>query len=87
MALTGSRQVDLPTKLFIGWFGPKGIATMAFGLLVLSSGIPEGSRLFELAAVVVFFSIVLHGSSDTYGARWMASRTDSRQPDQERAPT
>ncbi len=87
VALAGSRQVDLPTKLFIGWFGPKGIATMAFGLLVLSSGIPEGPRLFELAAVVVFFSIVLHGSSDTYGARWMAGRARPGQSDEVSEPT
>ena len=79
IALTGTRGVDLPTKLFIGWFGPKGIATMAFGLIVLSSGISAGERIFEIAGVVVFFSILIHGTTDTVGARWIVSRSKTRE--------
>lgn len=74
IALAGSKQVDLPTKLFFGWFGPKGIGTMAFGLLVLSYEIPGGEEIFYLAAAVVFFSIILHGITDTWGSNWIAKR-------------
>src|SRR6185436_20585877 len=34
-ALAGSRQVDTVEKAFMAWFGPKGVATMTFALLVL----------------------------------------------------
>ena len=74
-ALVGTR-VDTETKAFMAWFGPKGVATMTFALLVLAEGIPEGERIFNIAALVVFCSIVLHGLTDTPGANWIARRAD-----------
>ena len=40
-ALAGTRQVDTAEKAFMAWFGPKGVATMTFALLVLGSDAPE----------------------------------------------
>ena len=40
----------------MAWFGPKGVATMTFSLLVLGEGIPDGERIFNLAALCVFAS-------------------------------
>jgi NhaP-type Na+/H+ or K+/H+ antiporter len=74
-ALVGTR-VDTATKGFMAWFGPKGVATMTFALLVLAEGIPEGERIFNIAALAVFCSIVLHGLTDTPGANWIARRTE-----------
>lgn len=65
-------STDTPTRLFLGWFGPKGVATMTFSLLVLDAGIPGGSRIFDLAALAVFCSVIVHGLSDTPGARFIA---------------
>jgi NhaP-type Na+/H+ or K+/H+ antiporter len=62
----------------MAWFGPKGVATMTFSLLVLSEGIPQGERIFNLAALVVLCSIVLHGVTDTPGAEWLARRAERR---------
>jgi NhaP-type Na+/H+ or K+/H+ antiporter len=75
IALAGT-GVDLSTRLFMGWFGPKGIATVAFSLLVLDRGIANGERIFDLTALVVFCSIVLHGITDTPGATWIARRSE-----------
>jgi len=61
----------------MAWFGPKGVATMTFSLLVLGSGVAAGERIFNLAALVVFCSIVLHGASDTPGSEWMARRAEA----------
>ncbi|HEY3828002.1 MAG TPA: cation:proton antiporter [Solirubrobacteraceae bacterium] len=63
------------TRLFMGWFGPKGVATMTFALLVLDQHIPNGERIFDLAALVVFCSILAHGLTDTPGANWIARRS------------
>ena len=41
----------------MAWFGPKGVATMTFSLLVLSQAIPQGERIFNLAALVVLCSV------------------------------
>jgi len=59
---------------FMAWFGPKGVATMTFSLLVLADAIPAGERLFNIAALCVFVSILAHGLSDTSAVGWIARR-------------
>jgi NhaP-type Na+/H+ or K+/H+ antiporter len=46
------------------WFGPKGFASVVYGLLVLQAGIPEGEHVFDLVAITIALSIVLHSSTD-----------------------
>jgi NhaP-type Na+/H+ and K+/H+ antiporter len=82
-ALAGT-ATDIPTRAFMSWFGPKGVATMTFSILVLSEGIARGSTIFNLAALTVFVSIVAHGVTDTAGAEWIARRAGAgREPDGE----
>jgi NhaP-type Na+/H+ or K+/H+ antiporter len=64
-----------PQKLFMAWFGPKGVASMLFALFVLKSGVGNGELIFDVAAIAIITSIVVHGLTDTVGARWMARRT------------
>jgi sodium/hydrogen antiporter len=76
----GSRQADTLDKAFIAWFGPKGVATMTFALFVLGSGVAEGERIANLAALVVFVSIIVHGLSDHPGSEFIARRAE-REPE------
>jgi NhaP-type Na+/H+ or K+/H+ antiporter len=76
IALAGTR-VSRAALGFMAWFGPKGVATMTFSLLVLGSDVAEGERIFNLAALVVLCSIVVHGVSDTPGSEWMARRAEA----------
>ena len=73
-ALAGT-GLDTATKAFMAWFGPKGVATMTFSLLVLSEGFPAAEEIFNLAAITVFVSIIVHGLTDTPGAEWIARRS------------
>jgi NhaP-type Na+/H+ or K+/H+ antiporter len=75
LALLGTRT-DTATRLFMGWFGPKGVASMTFALIVLDRHVTGGVRIFDLTALVVFCSIVLHGLTDTPGAEWIARRAE-----------
>jgi NhaP-type Na+/H+ or K+/H+ antiporter len=75
VALAGTRT-DLATRGFMSWFGPKGVATVTFSLLVLGQGIPAGEQIFNLAALVVFCSIIVHSLTDTPGANWLAARAE-----------
>ena len=77
-ALAGTRQVDTAEKAFMAWFGPKGVATMAFALFVLASAAPEGQRIADIAALAVLVSIIAHGLTDHPGAEWIARRADRR---------
>ena len=70
LALAGTR-LDLRSKAFMAWFGPRGVATMAFSLLVLARPVIENVRIFNLAALAVFASVIVHGLSDTPGVAWL----------------
>lgn len=72
-ALAGT-ATGTATRAFMSWFGPKGVATMTFSLLILSERITAGSRIFNLAALAVFCSIIVHGLTDTPGVEWIARR-------------
>jgi sodium/hydrogen antiporter len=63
--------LPLPHKLFIAWFGPKGVASMLFALLVLNSVAPDRALIFDVASFVILASIMAHGLTDTVGARWI----------------
>lgn len=84
IALLGTKT-DRVTRLFMGWFGPKGVATMTFSLLILDQGIASGQRIFDLTAFVVMCSIVIHGISDTPGANWIGRRQERIEREREAA--
>ena len=79
IALAGT-ATDTATRAFMSWFGPKGVATMTFSLLVLSQHIVSGAKIFNLAALTVFCSILVHGVTDTAGAQWIAERAERAGP-------
>jgi NhaP-type Na+/H+ or K+/H+ antiporter len=61
----------LPNKLFMAWFGPKGVASMLFALLVLASNDVNRTLVFDVASFTIITSIVVHGLTDTVGAAWL----------------
>jgi sodium/hydrogen antiporter len=61
-------------KLFMAWFGPKGVASMLFALFVLKSDVGDHVLIFDVAAITIITSIVAHGLTDTVGAQWLARR-------------
>jgi NhaP-type Na+/H+ or K+/H+ antiporter len=67
-------RLPRPQKLFMAWFGPKGVASMLFALFVLKSDVPNGELIFDIAAIAIIASIVAHGLTDTIGAKWLARR-------------
>ena len=67
LALIGTHGGRPTWQLFMAWFGPKGVATMTFSLLVLGEPIAAGDQIFGLCALAVFVSILAHGLTDTAG--------------------
>ncbi|MDX3632116.1 cation:proton antiporter [Streptomyces europaeiscabiei] len=68
ISLVGTRFTR-QEKLVAAWFGPKGFASVVYGLLVLQAGIPQGKEAFTLIAVCIAFSIIAHSSTDVPIAR------------------
>jgi sodium/hydrogen antiporter len=70
-------------KLFMAWFGPKGVASILFALLVLASSETRRSLIFDIASFTILTSILAHGLTDTLGASWLERRLS--RPDSESA--
>ena len=58
------------SRLFIGWFGPRGIGTVVLGLLVIDRGEIQHSVLIsQVVVVIVTISLVLHSLTTPLGIR------------------
>lgn len=86
IALAGTR-IPAAFKAFMAWFGPKGVATMTFSLLVLTERFEAATEVFNLAALCVFASILAHGLTDTPGVEWIARRAEPPAPAPSETPT
>jgi len=64
-------------KAFIGWFGPKGVATMTFSLLLLNRDVAAAERIFDIAALAVLVSNIVHGITDHPGSEWIGRQHEA----------
>jgi NhaP-type Na+/H+ or K+/H+ antiporter len=76
IALTGS-QLGRPAALFIGWFGPRGLASVVFALLALEDLAPSTAQPAVAAiAATVLLSVLAHGlTASPLATRYGASLT------------
>jgi NhaP-type Na+/H+ or K+/H+ antiporter len=62
LALAGT-NLRIEEKLFMGWFGPRGLASIVFGVMVLHENLPGGGTMVITVVCTVALSIVAHGIS------------------------
>jgi sodium/hydrogen antiporter len=62
IAMVGTRSRPA-TIAYLGWFGPRGLASIVFAVIVVESSVPHASTIVDAAALTVTASIVLHGLS------------------------
>ena len=71
------------TTLLMGWFGPRGLASVVFALMAYEA-FHEAGRHSELlagtAAWTILLSVVLHGVSAVPLANWYARRLETADP-------
>jgi NhaP-type Na+/H+ or K+/H+ antiporter len=73
LSLTGL-PLGTDGKLFLSWFGPRGLVSIVFVIIVLNTGVPGGEDLAVTVVCTVILSILAHGLSAIplariYGAR------------------
>ncbi len=74
VALLGS-GVSAPTVLYVGWAGPRGLASIVYAVLVVTtSGLPMSEDIFVIAGWTILLSVYLHGLS----AAWISRRYGDR---------
>ena len=85
---TGARR---PTYAFVGWFGPRGLASIVFAVMMIEdSALPHERTLLLAVAATIAISVYLHGLSarpltDRY-VRWYASHPRGEEPAMESVP-
>jgi NhaP-type Na+/H+ or K+/H+ antiporter len=77
---TAGSHARPPTVAFLGWFGPRGLASIVFALIVIEeSGLPHEHLIVLAVYVTVGLSVLAHGLTaaplaDHY-ARWCERRS------------
>jgi NhaP-type Na+/H+ or K+/H+ antiporter len=62
------------SKLFIAWFGPRGLASIVFAIIVLNADVEHKSLMAVIVVCTVFLSVFAHGLTANPLANWLASR-------------
>jgi NhaP-type Na+/H+ or K+/H+ antiporter len=73
LCLIGTRT-STADKLFIGWFGPRGLATIVFAVLVLDEKLPGNDTIVLAASWTVLLSVISHGVTANPLVKRMAGR-------------
>src|SRR4051794_36002568 len=58
-----------PTVAYIGWFGPRGLASIVFASVLVETVLPGGLVVTDIVVLTVAMSIVAHGVTAAWGAR------------------
>lgn len=77
LAMLGSGTL-VETRLFIGWFGPRGLASILFALVVVDELDTQAGRgIFTVAAWTVLLSVFAHGLTSGYWTSRLSRRFGS----------
>ena len=86
MALIGA-GLDRNTVLFVGWFGPRGLASLVFALLALEDLGSGADEAVAVIGVTVLLSVIVHGlSAAPLAARYGRAAAPPRLSDEELHP-
>jgi NhaP-type Na+/H+ or K+/H+ antiporter len=72
--------LDRATVLFVGWFGPRGLASLVFALLALEELGGAGDEVIAVIGVTVLLSVVAHGFSAGPLAAWFGEEQSRDAP-------
>ena len=73
LSLIGSGE-SVSSRLFLGWFGPRGLASIVFAIIVLNTELSGASLISVVVICTVFLSLLAHGISANPMAKWLASK-------------
>ena len=66
------------SKLFMGWFGPRGLASIVFIVMVNEANLPGSKTLVQAVTWTVLLSVILHGITANPLANLYAKRVEAR---------
>ncbi|MCL1143595.1 cation:proton antiporter [Shewanella gaetbuli] len=72
----GKKGGNVSSRLFLGWFGPRGLASIVFVIIMLDKDLPGGEFIAMTVMCTVFISLIAHGMSAQPLAKWISKRAD-----------
>lgn len=82
-----SVALSVPARALIAWFGPRGLNSLLFALLVVAMGVPGSEFLFAAVGAVVVGSVLAHGITATPVTGWYARKVEAATLAEEREDT
>jgi NhaP-type Na+/H+ or K+/H+ antiporter len=73
LVLTGT-GVSTEGKLFMGWFGPRGLASIVFGVIVVNANLPNSGSIAMIVVCTIMLSILGHGITANPWAKAFGAR-------------
>jgi NhaP-type Na+/H+ or K+/H+ antiporter len=70
LCLTGT-GMSMGEKLFMGWFGPRGLASIVFAIIVVNVRLPGNDMIVAVIGITVLLSVVAHGVTANFLLRSM----------------
>jgi len=74
LVLTGL-GVSTEGKLFMGWFGPRGLASIVFGVIVVNANLPNSGSIAMIVVCTIILSILGHGITANPWAKGFGERS------------
>ena len=73
LSLAGTGE-SIQGRLFLGWFGPRGLASIVFVIMVLNEDLPGGRLISLIVVCTVFLSLIAHGISANPLGKWLGKK-------------
>ena len=80
-------RMSWEAKLFVSWFGPRGLNSLLLALLAVQANVPGAEFLLTTVGVVVLASVAIHGASATPVIAWYERKAASATLVEEREGT
>jgi NhaP-type Na+/H+ or K+/H+ antiporter len=78
LSLAGSGE-SVSSRLFLGWFGPRGLASIVFAIIVINAEVPGAEKIALVVICTVLMSLVAHGISANPLAKWIGRKESGKQ--------
>jgi NhaP-type Na+/H+ or K+/H+ antiporter len=73
LSLTGTGE-SVSSRIFLGWFGPRGLASIVFAVIVMDANLPGSRFIGAVVVTTVILSLVAHGVSAKPLAEWLGRK-------------
>jgi NhaP-type Na+/H+ or K+/H+ antiporter len=74
LSLTGT-GMSTEGKLFVGWFGPRGLASIVFAVMVVNANLPNSGLIAMTVVCTIMLSILAHGITANPWAKGFGERS------------